>query len=75
MKPLKVIDTRRKTAGEKIQKNIFNWSPSFISNGNIATGNVSSTGGNWARGGFGLSLCEVHAVDKVTLLQLSVKRF
>lgn len=59
----------------KIEENIFNWSPSFISNGNIATGNVSSTGCNWARGGWGLSLCEMHAVDKVTLLQLSVKRF
>ena len=51
MKPLKVIDTRCKTAGEKIEKNIFNWSPSLISNGNIATGNLSSTGYSWAREG------------------------
>ena len=26
----------------------WNWSPSFISNGNIATGNLSSTGYSWA---------------------------
>lgn len=51
MKPFKVIATRCKTAGEKIQNNIFNWSRCFISNGNIATGNLSSTGYGWAMEG------------------------